>query len=256
MGDLYLSQESIKAATQRLGKKKGRGYVEFIISKRTFVLTNSNAFSPGRGCPEFVMANIETALVNLEQVSVPLNPDGTDPEGTFRITGWPLPIDSDKVWNQGKYFMPFGYENAGSKAGLRTHKYPSNGVGDTVQRWQNQEGTPPLNVTRVDGERRIVPTSPPPSKDQLRAFFKVDPNDLPSLSDAAIWWHRYRNIEGSDGGTPSLAELCTTFVQDVGLSALEKDALFTEMESEPAQPNETWAATDAALGDNDSGGTA
>lgn len=138
------------------------------------------------------------------------------------------------------YFVPFGALRDKTR-GYRTHKFPSNGSSDTVNRWQSRSGTPLKQVPDSSPKAyRFVETT----KEQLISFFIVKSaqsdfsGQLPGILDTAVWWFRFTDLQKRFQHEPSEDELIEAAVSDLGLTSIEIDTMF----SLPASPLPTGQA--------------
>jgi hypothetical protein len=127
-------------------------------------------------------------------------------------------------WQGQPLINVFGTGRHGDK-GYRSQKYYSNGTAVTVPRWGMME--------IVSEGPRIV---------RLQATYENGLEDFllvgsggpkPRLLDAAVWYFRFHDLEDRFGSTPTEEQIVRGFVQDLGLTDAEVQALFESHDQVP-----------------------
>lgn len=132
------------------------------------------------------------------------------------------------------YFVPFAAKRDTTN-GYRTKKYTSNGPSDTVSRWQAMQIKP---FVLVPDTKPKAYTFSPLTSEELKSFFVVSSAqqggaELPRLSDAAVWWFRFEDLQQRFGTELDLESIVNGFLEDCQLSVVEISALFVDDRSNP-----------------------
>lgn len=200
---LYLSQETIRAAVERLGQSRANSALtDYLVFKRALVRANANADGePGPIVTGTRATDYVAAINELTRVA-----DGDDRP----------------------YFAPFGARRDTGR-GYRSKKYPSNGPSDTVSRWASRPSRPLQHVPGTSPkEFELIPRS----ADELEDFFLIEESnancsgDKPLLIDLAIWFHRESKVSEDDleDAGRGLVESALTAL---GVTAAEIEGLFS-----------------------------
>lgn len=208
----YLAGAEIQHAVAQLGRSSAKGRMcEFLIGARTLRLAGSDQVGVAESVPEFIQALDE-------------------------FTQWTSDDDVDSP-----YFNPFG-----GQANFKSPKFRSNGPSNTMHGWATQPDSP---FEILNTRPKSIKWKPVSSK-QLRAFLIQSRKeaDRPRLIDAAVWYYRGTDLEGSDGTAPDRSALEARFVEQLGLSDDQVTALFrldeddTEGDIPSPEPLETSSA--------------
>ena len=194
----YLRRESIKAAAQRLIDSRARdGLVHFLLFKRALVRagTHDVAFSSNDD-------NFTGAMRDLA---------GTYPTGTHLVA----PAG----------FRPFVkvFGTAGAEKYVSA-RWTTNGPADALSgpRWSS--------VVQIQGSRPRRGSFKPDYQSHLQSLLLKTGNQMPGLTDAAIWYHRADDLEARFGAMADTAQLedrvRESFSAQLGLNAAELAALF------------------------------
>jgi len=191
----YLSATTISAAVQRLIDSRALGgFVDFLVLKRALVKTGSDAIELSMKNSNFTGAMNELAA--------------TRPHTTAGTTTAEVP----------PFVKVFG------KADYLSAKYPSNGAADTLA------GSNWRSIVRVFGKRPRSASLENGHDEHLASNLIKAGLLLPTLEDASIWYHRATDIEEIAGTSSDMAtickRLCEKFVNDLGLTSGELNALF------------------------------
>ena len=195
---LYLSAESISAATQRLIDSRARdGLVHFLLLKRALARAHSNdvAFS----------SNDEHFTGGMRDLAATYPPE----------TGLTIPAGVSP------FVKVFGTAGADKYVSAR---WTTNGPADALSgpRWSA--------VVQITGNRPRRGSFKPDYQPHLQQLLLKAGTQMPSLTDAAIWYHRAIDLEARIGPMGNTAELDTrlreSFIQELGLTTEEIAALF------------------------------
>lgn len=191
---LYASAESLGEAVSRLSVSNARpSLCDFLIVK--------HAMEQGDGTVTLSLAD-ETYMSSVRAFTAVL----TGPEEEE------LP----------PFFNPFGTRRE-ARRGWRTEKYPSNGPPDTV----NGPGWKRVIEVLSEGPRRVQLTAD--YLDHLPKVISTADEQRPLIEDAAVWYHRNRDIESAAGERDFLIDdLIERFVAEIGLSTGERAGIFEE----------------------------
>lgn len=193
---IYLSAEWVRAAIDRLGHSRAKRtpLFDFLIVKRTLSL---------RGAPAAPITESEASFVQaLDEIGA---------------TGLGV--------KEHYYFNPFALTETG-KTGYRPDRYKSNGTNSTIS------GAPWQRVIALSSDKPRRASLAPGYELELPKLSLTSDNSkpLPNLTDAAAWYWRGRDVDQEISGATSdadrLERLKDKFVQLVGLTASEVDAVF------------------------------
>lgn len=145
------------------------------------------------------------------------------------------------------YFVPFA-ANRDTTNGYRTKKYTSNGPSDTVARWQAMQIKP---FVLVPDTKPKAFTFSPLTREELRSFFVLSATqqggaELPRLTDVAVWWYRFTDLEQRFGSEIEMTTVVDTFVNESQLNAIEVSALFADDRSDATSETEEAFAPEFA----------
>lgn len=194
----YLSPETVKAAAQRLIDSRARdGLVHFLLLKRALVRANANdvAFS----------SNDEHFTGGMKDLA------GTYPPETGLVA--PAGISP--------FVKVFGTSGADKYVSGR---WTTNGPADALSgpRWSA--------VVQINGNRPRRGSFKPDYQAHLPGLLLKAGHQMPSLTDAAIWYHRAADLETRFGSALDAAQLDKrlreSFIEELGLTADELSALF------------------------------
>lgn len=191
--------ESVKALQQSAAQSR---LCEFLIGLRTLTLAGKGEVQVAESVSEFVKALNELTACK---------PSGID----SHFDGEP-------------FINPFGTARGKDEGrAYKSAKFPSNGPSNTMHGWATQQDSPfeIVTTTRPKGIRRKTATH-----EQLQRFLLLRgavADERPRLLDAAIWFYRATDVEARFGGNPTGEELESAFVEDIGLTNADVDALFT-----------------------------
>lgn len=212
---IFLSSATIRAAVKRLGESgASSAHADFLICKRAQHLAGgpTKRVITGQRSEHFLAAHKEFSL------RVPYRYDALGPD-RFQVP-------------REDYFVPFGYMRDKTN-GYRTHKFPSNGVSDNINRWSNRPD-PPYNYVRGTSRPKEYEYVPRSVEQLEHFFFGYQGDDLvqkgitkPTLVDSAVWWYRYTELEERFGEQPTAQDLVDGFAQDFDLTQPELSALFS-----------------------------
>lgn len=194
----YLRPESIKAAAQRLIDSRARdGLVHFLLFKRALVRAGAHDVAFSSNDDNFTGAMRDLA--------------GTYPTGTRLVA----PAG----------FSPFVkiFGTAGAQKYVSA-RWITNGPADALSgpRWSS--------VVQIQGNRPRRGSFKPDYQSHLQSLLLKTGNQMPGLTDAAIWYHRADDLEARFGVMADTAQLedrvRESFSAQLGLNAAELAALF------------------------------
>ncbi|MDP1792781.1 MAG: AAA family ATPase, partial [Acidimicrobiales bacterium] len=202
----FLSQETIKAAVDRLGEARAQStVVDYYVFKRALIIANAD------GDTDSVVTGTKAVpyVTAIDELAKVANPGSSD-----------LP-----------YFSPFGARRDKGR-GFKSKKYPSNGPSDTVNRWQSRPDRP---VDLVPGStpkafRPVERSAAELERSFLVAASSAGSTHKPQLLDFAIWYHRAADVtaivDGEDGAVSLADRLIGRTVGALGITDVERVALF------------------------------
>lgn len=199
----YLAAEVIKQAVDRLSTSRARdGMVHFLLLKRALVRAKAQdvAFS----------SNDENFTGAMRDLAASL-PAGTEKHSSLRIS---------------PFVKVFGTAGADKYVSAR---WTTNGPADALSgpKWSS--------VVQIQGTRPRRGSFKPDYQAHLAELLLKAGHQLPSLSDAAIWYHRATDLETEFGHVDSTEKLMKglvkSFTQQLGMNADEVTTLFDTTES-------------------------
>lgn len=195
---LYLSPETVKAATQHLIDSRARdGLVHFLLLKRALIRANANDVAFSSNDEHFTGAMRDLA--------------GTYPPETGLVA--PVGVSP--------FVKVFGTAGADKYVSGR---WTTNGPADALSgpRWSS--------VVQITGNRPRRGSFKPDYQIHLPGLLLKVGRQMPSLTDAAIWYHRAVDLEARFGTVADSAQLDQrlqeSFIEELGLTEDEVAALF------------------------------
>lgn len=214
--DLYLSQQTLKAAVDRLSiASMQTSLADYLIFKRALQNVRTAARTYGNEEPTEVVTGIrsEPYVQAIEEMTLRLPRDAKNQKDV-----------------ENPYYLPFG-SRRDTTLGYRTKKYPSNGSSDTATRWQSRAGKP---LAQVPGSSPKAFQFESRTQAELESFFSIQnaadnfSGEKPRLLDTAIWWFRFTELNARFGKEPAAQELIDAMISDLGLNEVERQALFSD----------------------------
>lgn len=252
---LYLSAQSVSAAVDRLGASRAKSSLgDYLVFKRALVIrrmqSSSESSAPpnsvitGTASAAFLQAHIDVGLCYVPEKVNELVGGETISESLSTLAGSSQnsrALKSTHPWLERPFFVPFGADRDTGK-GYRKAKWPSNGPSDTVDRWQSQTKKPLVYVSGTSPKEYVFESL---EERDLEELFNIRPSrstsEKPDLVDAAIWWFRFTDLAQHFQHEPSEDELRATFIDDLGLTDREINAVFAEPTvSEASEPTLAW----------------
>ena len=213
----FVNANTLRDAVRRLGGSRAKSSLsDYLVFKRALVLTRKTdpsalAVTTGTESDAFQRAIKEVASAT---------------------------SNGAQVWTGQPFFSPFGQRD--SARGFKGPKYVTNGPSDTVGRWQSQ-GTTPLRVVPATSPKQF--TFEARTSAELANFFLLKSGTMPTLLDAALWWHRFADLDAQFGHAPTQKEITDAFAGALDLNAAELSGLFVGLTvQEASQPAGTFDA--------------
>ncbi len=193
---MYVSSDRLRLAVERLGKSCAtQRLVDFLILKRAMVTNRSRTVALSKND-----THLTSAIRNLMEIH---------------------PGAAEDVDIEFPYINVFGTEGHASK-GYRSKKYPSNGTAVTVPNWDS--------LIKTSGQNPRVAEFKAGYLKHLRSLMLKAHGDMPSVDDAAVWYHRSQQISEDHNTQKVCRHLVATFVLEVGLSEEERLLLFADQQ--------------------------
>lgn len=229
---IYLSAETLAEAVGRLQASSAKSrLVDYLILRRALVLgAEDDAERADMLAGQVTLSMKDTVFMQsmYEMAAATRTPasDAAAPESVFDAEA--LAQSTAGGWQGQPYFQVLGTAGE-TEHGYRTRKYRSNGTADTVTKGIFiQRGLVEIVPNTRPREVRLGPGNTP----EVIAEVFLGSGAKPRLDDFAAWWFRSTDLEAHFGPTPTVEDLASAVVSDLGLSAEEVTALFGDGEED------------------------
>jgi hypothetical protein len=201
----FLNAGLIKGAVERLGTSRATvRMVDFLIFRRTLVLLSGDA-------------DLD------DKTSIALSTRNQHYMQAIRdLMEWPV-REMEPAERLLPYFNPFGTADHEDR-GYRSPKYPSNGPSVTAR------GSAFSKITTLSGTNPSILSFKPGYQTLLPSILLKAAGDLPNFADAAIWFHRSRDVS-AHSEKPASEFLTALMVETKNALSLEQSVVASLFDS-------------------------